>query len=153
MSERTAFVVVNKRGKVVEYTSRIPYQYGQVFYKGDIYQLKNPLPGMKAKRIIMLGTGYPASHKKAIMKSPRKSSIKVKPTFTSIMGEEATNLFQEIVDENADEVLNSKEDVDYNIEILSESIDEGWMEDYERARNEELIQYLEEFKIRTYHFV
>ena len=77
MSEVTAFAVVSKSGKVIEYTSRIPYQYGQVFYKGNIYQLKNPLPGMKAKRIIMLGTGYPVSNKKAIMKSPRNSSSKL----------------------------------------------------------------------------
>ena len=70
--ERTSFAVVNKSGKVVEYTSRIPYQYGQVFYKGNIYQLKKSLPDMKAKYIIVLGTGYPVSNKKAIMKGPRK---------------------------------------------------------------------------------
>ena len=150
MSERTAFAVVNKRGKVVEYTSRIPYQYGQVFYKGDIYQLKNPLPGMKAKRIIMLGTGYPASHKKAIMKSPRKvSKPKVKPTIylslEDAVSKEAANLYQTLTDSDSN-YIKTPSDVDYEIGTFQASIDEQWMEPYEQEQTYLMIDYLEDYK-------
>ena len=157
MSERTAFAVVNKSGKVVEYTSRIPYQYGQVFYKGNIYQLKNPQPGVKSKYIIVLGTGYPVTNKKAITKSPRKTSLTVTrktiiptpktKTFSEIIGEEGTSLFKTIVDINADESLETKEDVDYNIDMLQESIDEGYMEPYEEKQYYKLIDYLKDFRL------
>ena len=114
MSERTAFAVINKSGKVVEYTSRIPYQYGQVFYKGDIYQLKNPLPGMKAKKIIVLGTGYPVSNKKAIMKSPRKSKIIVPVSESKEDLEQAEREFQEELNKSRREIENMDEDNFFN---------------------------------------
>ena len=75
-----------------------------------------------------------------------RTAKKKKPSFSSIMGEEAANLFQQLVDENPNEVLQTIEDVDYHIETFQESVDEGWMQPYEEERTLDMIDYLQDFK-------
>lgn len=93
MTKKITLSVINENGKVIKRITRILRQNNEIFYKGYLYKLRDYRVSGKRRKIIVLGTGYLVSNKKATIKSPvisklpkripKTSNIKIHKFFTT----------------------------------------------------------------------